>query len=256
MALENPFPLYGTITDAGNPVNGANVYCIDYTVPGSTVNITTGADGKYIIEMMDIGTDGHDYYVWAFAPDGKYKKDSFELITTDQSQKKDLALENYPLSETVNAASDGIVKNASKAISDTVNAATDSPTKAIGKAIGDTVNAVSEALTKNVGKSIGDTVNAATDTTIKNIGKSLNDTVNAATDANIKDISKPVADTVPAASDTVIKDVSIVESDTATAADNVSTVLSQSFFYLRGYMKNDEYFNITENECNKVLIIT
>ena len=57
--------VWGKVTDGGTPVNGALVHARDSTEGQGDGDYTTGADGKYQINLKDIANDGHTILVWA-----------------------------------------------------------------------------------------------------------------------------------------------------------------------------------------------
>ena len=253
MALENPFPLYGIITDAGAPVNGANVYCTSKDFATDTITMTTGADGKYVLEMMGIGISG-DYSVWAFAPDGKYKKDSFELITTDQSQRMNLALEYYPLSDTILAPTESLTKNFSKVLADTSPAVTENLTKNFSKTLADTSPAATDSLTKEPNIALSDNINAITETLTKDFSKTLSDTINTPTDVLIKSFNKILTDSILAPTETCVLHFNKSISDAiAAATDALTTFLTQVPFYLRLYSTNEQKQTLSSTNEQKYM---
>lgn len=100
MALDNPYFVYGTITDGGSPVNSAHVYVRDTTLGSTILNMTTSSNGQYIIDIEDIATNGDTIKVWSYGPTGKYIYSTFVLDISGPNQKADLAITTFTLSET------------------------------------------------------------------------------------------------------------------------------------------------------------
>lgn len=91
MSLPIPYPVYGTISISGSPVNGATVYAQDITAGSIILQTTTGVDGRYIIDLMSIAADGDTIRVWASST-GYYNESSFTLSTSGAAKRVDLSL--------------------------------------------------------------------------------------------------------------------------------------------------------------------
>ena len=94
-----PYPIFGTITDGGSPVNNANVYAVDTTTPGSTGNTTSNSDGKYNIDLQNIAnTNGDNIKVYA-CDSGKTKQNIFALDISGAAEQVNLALDSTSITE-------------------------------------------------------------------------------------------------------------------------------------------------------------
>lgn len=119
MTLNSPYYVYGTITDAGAPVNGASVYVQDTTGVSSILNILTNAQGKYMIDLKSIANNGDTIKTWSFSG-GKYNDDSFTLNVFGPHQIIDLAI-GYPSLTDTFSIIDSHLKDASGVFTDTFN---------------------------------------------------------------------------------------------------------------------------------------
>lgn len=115
MTLPNPFPFYGDITTGGSPTSGAKVYVKDLDNDEGTVNATTDASGKYILDISSVVTNGNTVHVWCLGS-GKYKDTSFTLDISGAATKVDLALETTTATEIMGLNDLDITKNVLKLV--------------------------------------------------------------------------------------------------------------------------------------------
>jgi hypothetical protein len=92
MTLENPYHVYGIVSDGGTPSNNAKVYAKDITLGSSIISVTTGSNGRYILDLSSIANDGDTISVWCFSSDGKYKSISFTLDISGADEQQNLAV--------------------------------------------------------------------------------------------------------------------------------------------------------------------
>jgi hypothetical protein len=56
--LDEPFWVYGTIIESSNPASGAVISIQDVTTGSAVIDVTTGSNGKYTIDISSIVNDG------------------------------------------------------------------------------------------------------------------------------------------------------------------------------------------------------
>lgn len=208
MALDHYFPTYGIITSSGSPINNANVYIQDTTVGSSILNMTTGADGKYIINIESIANDGDTIKVWSFGNNGQYEENSSVLDISGAAKNVDLALTDNTIADTAKA-NDSLVSSASIPLADNP------------KAVDGLVSSASIPLADNP---------KANDSLVSSASIPLSDNPKAG-DSLVVHPNIPLSDN-PKAADSLVVSASISLSDIAKAVDsfvrNASIALSDT----------------------------
>jgi hypothetical protein len=92
MSLENPFPIFGRANAVGGPQVGITIYVKDITVDSATIEATSGSNGEYIIDIMEIANDTDSIQVWAFGPDAEYGEVTFILDVSGPAKEVNLYL--------------------------------------------------------------------------------------------------------------------------------------------------------------------
>ena len=90
--LISPFWVYGTITEAGAPSSGAIVGVQDITLGSATLNATTGANGKYVIEISSIADEADLILITVDTVTGKHREQTTSVYITTENLKVDFTV--------------------------------------------------------------------------------------------------------------------------------------------------------------------
>jgi len=106
MTLPVSYYVYGTIRDhTSSPINGAKVHIQDTDNDQGVVTFTTGADGKYQINVQTNFNDTDTGLIWATGS-GEYKKQAITVDVSHAALNVDLTLEELIYQENVGTLDD------------------------------------------------------------------------------------------------------------------------------------------------------
>ena len=224
MSLQMNFPIMGLVTDAGVPCNAAHVYLQDQTTPLAIANYTTGANGKYLIDVkIYANANGDTLKLWVFSADGKYKTDTIVLNITGAAQRKDLAVAMTTIADSIPVTTDALTKTVTMTKADNIPATTDAQTKVINMTKADSIPSTTDSYTKAVTMIKADSIPATIDSLIKIFSTAKSDNIPATTDAQTKVVTMTKADAIPATIDSLIKAFSTAKTESIPATTDSKT---------------------------------
>ena len=224
MSLQMNFPIMGLVTDAGVPCNAAHVYLQDQTTPLAIANYTTGANGKYLIDVkIYANANGDTLKLWVFSADGKYKTDTIVLNITGAAQRKDLAVAMTTIADSIPVTTDALTKTVTMTKADNIPATTDAQTKVINMTKADSIPSTTDSYTKAVTMIKADSIPATIDSLIKAFSTAKTESIPATTDSKTFSFSKTISDAIPATTDSLIKILSKYITDIINATTDSMT---------------------------------
>jgi hypothetical protein len=95
MSLNNPFPVFGIVTENSLPVDLALIFIKDTTNGSNILTTSTNNEGMYIIDIQDIAdNNGDEIKIWA-SKNGKHAESTFTLDISGPAEEQNLGLTAY-----------------------------------------------------------------------------------------------------------------------------------------------------------------